>query len=229
VAANTGVNEAPELAALFPVEVQAAELRGVGDPGELFPSEREGKDRWAEKRIREFAAGRQCAREALRRLGYAPAPLLSLPDRRPDWPEGVTGSITHCAGLACAVVASTKCVKSLGLDVEVIDAVDEHLWPRILNAAERSWLQTCPENERRVWATVIFSAKEAFYKCQYPVTAQWLEFEDAHVNLERPAISGAAFSISVTSRTLTLAGQGRLSAEHVCTAISWPCDDALAA
>lgn len=220
------VREAPELAALFPVVVQAAELHGAGDPAQLFPIEREGKDRWAEKRIREFAAGRQCARDALQRLGIAPAPLLSLPDRRPDWPEGVTGSITHCAGLACAVVASVSNVKSLGLDVEVIDAVDEHLWPRVLNDAERNWLKSCPEAEQRTWATVIFSAKEAFYKCQYPVTAQWLEFEDAHVSLERPGNLITAFPIKVASRTLTLAGQGRLSARHVQTAFSWPCDDA---
>jgi 4'-phosphopantetheinyl transferase EntD len=217
------VKECPELATLFPVAVQAAELRGAGDPEQLFPSEREGKDRWAEKRIREYAAGRQCAREALRRLGYSSTPLLSLPDRRPDWPVGVTGSITHCAGLACAVVAPVQLVRSLGVDVEVIDAVDEHLWPRILNTAERSWLQTCPVDEQRVWATAIFSAKESFYKCQYPVTTHWLEFEDAHVELKRPVTPTEMFSIKVTSRTLTLSGHGRLSAEHVRTAFSWPC------
>jgi 4'-phosphopantetheinyl transferase EntD len=216
--------DSPELAALFPVEVQAAELRGIGDPGQLFPAEREGKDRWADKRIREFAAGRQCAREALRRLGYGPAPLLSLPDRRPDWPHGVTGSISHCVGLACAVVASTDHARSLGLDVELFDAVDEHLWPRILNTVEQGWLQSRPGGERRVWATVIFSAKEAFYKCQYPVTAQRLGFQDAHVNLEHQGEPAATFTMKVTSRKLSLQGRGSLSAEHVRTAIAWPCD-----
>jgi 4'-phosphopantetheinyl transferase EntD len=216
----------PELSALFPVPVQATELRGIGDPAQLFPVEREGKNRWADKRIREFAAGRQCAREALRHLGYAPAPLLSLPDRRPDWPAGVTGSISHCAGLACAVVAPVELVKSLGVDVEVIDAVDEHLWPRVLNAAEHNWLRSCPPDDRRMLATVIFSAKEAFYKCQYPVTSQWLEFEEAHVNLERPVDLSGIFPIKVTSRTLALSGQGMLTSEHVRTAFSWPRDDA---
>ena len=122
-------------------------------------------------------------------------------------------------------MAPSERVRSLGLDVEVIDAVDEHLWSRILNAAERNWLESCRPDERRVWATVIFSAKEAFYKCQYPITAQWLEFEEAHVNLERPRTLSEAFSISVVSRSLTLTGQGRLSPEHVRTAISWPCAD----
>ena len=211
------------MAALFPVGVQAAELRGVGDPGQLFPEEREGKGRWADKRIREFAAGRQCAREALRRLGFGPAPLLPLPDRRPDWPDGITGSISHCADLACAVVASTDHVRSLGLDVEVFDAVDERLWPRILSTVEQSWLQSRPADERRVWATAIFSAKEAFYKCQYPVTAQWLGFEGAHVHLEHHGEPAGTFTIRVTSHKVTLQGHGRLSAEHVRTAIAWPC------
>jgi 4'-phosphopantetheinyl transferase EntD len=216
---------APELAAMFPMAVQAAELRGTGDPTQLLPRERDGKERWAEKRLREFAAGRQCARLALQRLGYPPSPLLSLPDRRPDWPSGVTGSITHCAGLACAVVAPVKLVRSLGVDVEVVDAVEEHLWSRVLNAAERLWLETCPEQERRLWATVIFSAKEAFYKCQYPVTAKWLEFEDVQVALQRPAQACESFPIRVMDRTLTLTGQGVLSAQHVRTAFSWPWDD----
>jgi 4'-phosphopantetheinyl transferase EntD len=30
-------------------------------------------------------------------------------------------------------------------------------------------------------ATILFSAKEAFYKCQYTLTRKWLEFEDVSV------------------------------------------------
>jgi 4'-phosphopantetheinyl transferase EntD len=216
--------DSPALAALFPMAVQAAELRGAGDPEQLLPREREGKERWAEKRVREFAAGRACARLALQRLGYPSMPLMSLPDRRADWPAGVTGSITHCAGLACAVVAPVRLARSLGLDVEVVDAVDEHLWPRVLNAAERVWLQSCPQGEQRMWATVIFSAKEAFYKCQYPVTARWLEFEEAQVELQRPATLSDAFPIRVNSHALSLSGQGKVSGGHVQTAFSWPSD-----
>jgi 4'-phosphopantetheinyl transferase EntD len=221
------VADSPQIAALFALPVYAAELRGVGDPGQLLPTEAEGKERWAEKRIREFAAGRQCVRHALLRMGRQPTPLLALPDRRPAWPDGVTGSITHCAGFAAAVVAATPGVRSLGLDVEVSGAVDEHLWPRVLNAGERTWLQSCAEQGRPLWATVIFSAKEAFYKCQYPVTGQWLEFEDAHVELGRapwslPMASSAAFSITVTSSKVSLSGRGQVTAGYVCTAFSWP-------
>ena len=220
--------DSPQIEALFAVPVYATELRGSGDPAQLLPVEAAGKERWAEKRIREFAAGRQCARHALQRIGYAPAPLLVLADRRPAWPEGATGSITHCAGYACAVVAPAQGVRSLGLDVEVTGAVDEHLWPRVLGDSERAWLQSCAAQDRQLWATVIFSAKEAFYKCQYPVTAQWLEFEDAHVELGRTppslTMTSAAFSISVTSSKVSLSGRGQVSAGYVCTAFSWPYD-----
>ena len=159
--------ESPQLAALFPVEVQAAELRGAGNPDTLFPEERTGQEKWAAKRVSEFAAGRQCAHLAMRRLGIAPAPLLSRPDRRPAWPAGVVGSITHCAGFGAAVVARESSVRSLGLDAEVFDAVEPHLWPRVLNPHELTWVNSKPESERRLWATVVFSAKEAYL--QMPV------------------------------------------------------------
>ena len=32
--------------------------------------------------------------------------------------------------------------------------------------------------------TLIFAAKEAFYKCQYPLTGEWLDFEDLHVRVD---------------------------------------------
>ena len=121
---------------------------------------------------------------------------------------GPAGSITHCTGVAGAVVAPVSKVQSLGVDVEVIDAVNEHLWPRVLNASEHAWLQSCPAGERRIWATVIFSAKEAFYKCQYPIAAQWLEFQDVQVAMERPERPGDSFPITVTSSTLTFRVRG---------------------
>ena len=97
--------------------------------------------------------------------------------------------------------------------------------PGVLNAGERAWLQTCAAPDRRLWATVIFSAKEAFYKCQYPVTAQWLEFEDAHVQLGQlppsSMASSAIFPISVASSRASLSGKGQVVAGYVCTAFSW--------
>jgi 4'-phosphopantetheinyl transferase EntD len=49
-----------------------------------------------------------------------------------------------------------------------------------------------PAAERAAAVTLIFSVKEAFYKCQYPLTAEWLNFEDVRVQpLEWGATVGA--------------------------------------
>src|SRR5437667_3257012 len=59
------------------------------------------------KRRLEFAAGRQCAHEALRVLapldGHSPIGIAL--DRSPVWPPGFVGSIAHTQGFASAAVA----------------------------------------------------------------------------------------------------------------------------
>ncbi len=222
---RNAVRESPDLAALLPAGVQAAELRGAGDPKALFPEERSGQDKWAAKRVAEFAAGRQCAHFALRRLGIEPSPLLSRPDRRPAWPDGIVGSITHCKGFGAAVVARDSSVRSLGLDAEVFDAVDQHLWPRVLNTSEFAWVHSKPEPERRLWATVVFSAKEAFYKCQFGVTGNWLEFSDAHVEIELLAGRQHTFALVTRGKDVTLQGRGFVADGTVCTAFAWPTEN----
>jgi hypothetical protein len=57
------------------------------------------------RRRAEFAAGRACARAALRRLGINGWPLLVGSKREPLWPAGVVGSITHTDGLVAAAVS----------------------------------------------------------------------------------------------------------------------------
>ena len=214
--------DSPQLESLYRVPVAAAELRGAGDPNALFPEERMGQERWAAKRVSEFAAGRQCAHLAMRRLGIAPAPLLPQTDRRPAWPAGVVGSITHCRGYGAAVVALESSVRSLGLDAEVADAVEPHLWPRVLNADEVAWVLSKPDSERRLWATVVFSAKEAFYKCQFGVTGKWLQFGDAQVHVEPLAAGAAAFALVSRSKDVTLQGRGFILEGTICTAFAWP-------
>ena len=55
-----------------------------------------------------------------------------------------------------------------------------------------------PEGERRAAAALIFSAKEAFYKCQYPLTTQSLGFHDASVQILHWGARRGAFSISAS-------------------------------
>jgi 4'-phosphopantetheinyl transferase EntD len=194
---------APEVAALFPGGVVAAELVGDGDPGQLSQQERQALVRAAPKRLKEFAAGRQCAQLALAQLGIKGFPLLPGKDRQPQWPEGITGSITHTEGYCAAVVARRSAVQSLGVDCEVIEAVHEDLWARICGAGELAWLKRLPAGQRTACAALVFAAKEGFYKCQYPLTGEWLDFTAVGIELTEPDAPCGEFRV-VPQRPLKL-------------------------
>src|SRR5262249_24958171 len=146
----------------------------------------------ADKRIQDFAAGRACAHRAFAELGVADFSLLPGKQREPTWPPSVVGSITHTHGYGAAVVARRSDVRALGIDCEVLDSLDEVLWPQICTPTELERLAGLPATERGRQASLIFAAKEAFYKCQFPLTRQWVGFEDVVIEpLTWPAVEGA--------------------------------------
>jgi len=49
-------------------------------------------------------------------------------------------------------------------------------------------------------STLIFSAKEAFYKCQYEMTRQWLEFSDVTLDLAGWNLGAGSFAVRPLSR-----------------------------
>jgi 4'-phosphopantetheinyl transferase EntD len=168
----------PALAGLFPPGVVGAELRLAGDPPQLSFDEVQHLGRAVPKRVQEFAAGRFCARRALAELGFVGYPLSMNADRRPRWPASVVGSITHTDGICGAVVAERGRFRAIGLDMEIVGRVTPEIWRYICTPEETTWLSALREPEQSRCATLIFSAKETFYKCQYGVTRQWLEFDD---------------------------------------------------
>jgi 4'-phosphopantetheinyl transferase EntD len=149
----------------------------------LYADEKQIVERAVAKRQNEFAAGRVLARRLLRELGFPDSPLLTRKDRMPIWPVGAAGSISHTDGL-CAVVVSRG--GSVGLDVEQAGPLKRDLWRRIVSADEQRWIEsrTTDEDERCVWAKLVFSAKECLYKCQYPITETFLDFLDVEVTFE---------------------------------------------
>ena len=171
-----------QLAALFSPEVICAELLGSGDTDWLLPAEVACLGRAVASRREEFAAGRACARRALREFGVVNFPLAVAEDRCPVWPEGFVGSITHTEGYCACVVARASSMRALGIDTERSGRVKPELWPRICGP-ESAWLQGLPAEQRPAAATLIFSAKEAFYKCQYGLTREYLGFNDVHVEV----------------------------------------------
>lgn len=176
-------SEAKLVGALFPADVRVAEM----NPSEarltaLPEAEQQVVHKAVDKRQREFAAGRTLARRLMRELGV-PADFALLPgeDRAPRWPDGVVGSITHTEGWAAVVVASAGRIQSVGCDVEQGGPLKSELWKAVCTEREIAWLADQPEAARGELAKVIFSAKECFYKTQYPQTQQFLGFQAVDV------------------------------------------------
>jgi 4'-phosphopantetheinyl transferase EntD len=166
------------LLALFPPGVAGAELADRATAEPLFPEEAAAIPSAVPTRIAEFRAGRHCAREALRALGRPAEPVLRS-DRAPRWPAGVVGSITHCEGFCGAVAAPVSVAAGLGFDAERAHAVSPEIWLRIASAADRS---AGPPADGALRA-LAFSAKEALFKAQHPLTRVWMEFADASLEV----------------------------------------------
>jgi 4'-phosphopantetheinyl transferase EntD len=199
--APQSVTAAPQVAALFATGAVAYQTQDTIPADVLLPEERQFLSRAMPKRIHEFAAGRLCARTGLAKLGYAGTALLMSADRAPLWPAGATGSITHTDTFCAAVVAPTRQIRALGVDAEPAQSVKPELWRRICTPQERAMLQAQDEPSALAAATLIFSAKEAFYKCQYTLTREWLGFADISVTIDADR-----FTVQAT-RSLQIAAQ----------------------
>jgi 4'-phosphopantetheinyl transferase EntD len=185
---RTTPTPAPDIAALFGrADVIAFELGGAGDEAQLHPDEAARIAHASDRRRQEFAAGRMCVRAALAELGVrGDRPLGSAEDRSPLWPDGVIGSISHTSTYCVAIVAVAGVADSgIGIDAEQLGRVTDNLHRTVFTADERSWLDRLSTEARSDAATTLFSAKEAFYKAQHPITRSWVGFKD--VSAERSA------------------------------------------
>ena len=131
---------------LFPEPVITLTLTGsaAGERADLHPDEAACIARAGVKRRREFAVGRDLARRAFAQLGIEGFALLSDGDRVPRWPEGVVGSISHCAGCCAVVVARRGRILSLGLDVERAERLEDELLARICTPRELERARALP-------------------------------------------------------------------------------------
>lgn len=133
------------------------------------------------RRKAEFAAGRCAARAALRKIGVRVSAIPIRSDRAPGWPSGIVGSISHTSQIAVAAVAPATELISIGLDVEDASAVGRDLWPELFVESERRMLERLPAGEQGTASSMLFSMKEAFFKFQFPITGQWLDFRQVEI------------------------------------------------
>ena len=151
----------------------------------MFPEEAERVSKAVDTRRREFATVRHCARQAFAELGIPPAPLLNGERGAPQWPAGVVGSMTHCAGYRAAVVARDSQIHTLGIDAEPHGPLPEGVLGVISREEERPRLDALTAADSSVhWDRMLFCAKETVYKAWYPLTQRWLGFEEASITLD---------------------------------------------
>jgi 4'-phosphopantetheinyl transferase EntD len=138
--------------------------------------------RAVDKRRREFTTVRHCARTALERLGVAPGPILPGERGAPGWPEGVVGSMTHCAGFRGCAVAHATDLRTIGLDAEPAAPLPDGVLDAIALPEERAAIRRLGPGVP--WDRLLFSAKESVYKAWFPLTRRFLEFHQARIELD---------------------------------------------
>ena len=147
-----------------------------------------------QKRRLEFTTVRHCARAALVRLGVAPVAILPGHRGAPQWPAGIVGSMTHCAGYRAAVVARSEELATIGVDAEPHEALPPEVLTTVTVPEERERLERLAAREPSVhWDRLLFSAKESVYKAWFPLTGRWLDFEEASVDFGTPERESGSF------------------------------------
>ncbi|MGW6685984.1 4'-phosphopantetheinyl transferase superfamily protein [Streptomyces sp. NPDC054961] len=128
-----------------------------------------------------FTAGRAAAGRALGLLGVD-GPVLR-DGRRPLFPAGTRGSISHATGPIGASIASTNPdVVTVGIDLERTDRLGRGADRLVCTARERLWIARARRPESRL--SVLFSAKEAIYKALDGLTPRTPVFHDVEIRLD---------------------------------------------
>ena len=189
------------------VAVQSCDIADFQDG--LGPREREAACAMVQKRRDEFSSGRHCVRLAAAGLELTAAQQAGINDiaigasREPQWPEGVTGSITHDDAQAIVVLSKQATCMGIGIDLQPLADTttmsDLHGY-----IATESELDAAAAQLRRDTAftdvvqsegldtasAVLFSIKEAVFKCFFPISGMWIDFLDATIELACHEVNG---------------------------------------
>lgn len=223
---------------MFPADVAFE----IASPGmwttPAFPEEESAVSKAVPKRRAEFRAGRACARAALSHLGVrTPGAILKAEDRRPVWPAGYVGSISHCRDFCMAAVARASAFRGLGLDVEPPEPLPGDVHELILVPRDDVDGTLITAFGEPVCHRLIFSAKESIYKCINPVLRIEFEFDDVQVAIrpeDRSTPSTGRFEASPTDKAPSslnplkpLHGRYVVTETHLVTSLLWPAAQSL--
>jgi 4'-phosphopantetheinyl transferase EntD len=156
-----------------------------GDPSRLPSAERIAIENAVPGRAREFAAGRQAARQALARMGFDGVTVLRSPERHPIWPNGVIGSISHSQKVAGAAVTRDDRLIGLGFDIEQpAVARPGDIVSKVMTADEIGQFGSRDEKLLASHLAMVVSCKESAYKAVNPVIGEYFDFLDIEIELD---------------------------------------------
>ncbi|NPD13864.1 phosphopantetheinyl transferase [Xinfangfangia sp. D13-10-4-6] len=212
--------------ALLPADVSSGVSLGAALPWQHYPL-LTGEDTggMVARRAAEFSAGRHAARQAMAGLGRVRSAIPKGPDRAPVWPDGLVGSITHSAEACIAAVAlkrsagdlSGKGLSGIGLDAEPLHALDPGLAALITGPLDQ--VQADAAMAGGDPALMLFCAKEAAYKAQYPLSQRILGPEDIVISIEGDRFE-ACLAASPALPTGRINGRIAICAGHI-LAVAW--------
>jgi len=169
----------------LPSSVVMVETRVDAPESSAWPAESTAVAGLPDARRAEYVTVRDCARQALARLGVPPAPIIDDARGAPVWPRGIVGAMTHCRGYRAAAVARVGDVTALGIDAEPAEALPTGIGRRISADAEWASIEVLTRQDAGVpWDRLLFSAKESVYKAWYPLTRIGLDFLAVDITLQ---------------------------------------------
>jgi 4'-phosphopantetheinyl transferase EntD len=188
----TGLNEL--LKSMLPGDIAFA-AGAIAHAGvDLFDVESAAVAGAVAKRRREFSAGRAYARAALAALACPPLPIPVGTDRRPLWPRGFIGSISHCDHLCVAIAGRSEAYAGLGIDIEDDEPAEEGMEAIICRPDERQ--RAAAARLSTDGAKLFFVVKEAVFKAYYPATGAFLDFHEVSVELDERSHAFTATLVS---------------------------------
>lgn len=151
----------------------------------LLAAEAKLTDNVTKMRRRELMAGRSAARHALRLFGAEPMPILSSSEGAPTWPHGFCGSLSHSHQHIAVLLARSSHYESVGIDIEDGRPLGAATSATVVTAQELQVIDQVGWLVPGITAEgIAFSAKEAAFKCQFPVTLDAsLDFLDVSLEL----------------------------------------------
>lgn len=161
-------------------------MEGEGDDftGRLYAEELVAVGGASEGRLREFAAGRECARRALAQLGIGGLALPLGPRGAPVWPRGIVGSITHKGTYRAAAVAREDELEGIGIDAELDAPLPNGVLATIALPDELERVDGLAIDDPLAnWDRLLFSAKEAAVKSADPLAAGTARLRETRIRI----------------------------------------------